>query len=317
MNTWQTLLKADPLPWLLEPNNPPARYGALAHLLERPPNDPELRAARAAIPAYPPVAELLAAQQPKGYWIKPDYYLPRGRGTFWVLSLLADLGLTSENEHVRRGCEHIFTFQREHGAFRRRRRVSGQVPASGDLLEFCTHARIVRFLIQFGYGDDPRIQAGLDWLLATPREDGMWHCRQDGRYGCLRATLDVLRVAVLSQETARHPAIARAAAVVYDLLMTPRSMSRYHVKHPWTTLEYPPFDYSPISALDTLARLGYTAQQPQLAVALEYLLSRQLPDGAWPLDAITYGTPLDVGQPGEPNKWLTLDALRAIKLLHT
>jgi hypothetical protein len=315
MNDWQTLLKADPLPWLLEPDNPPVRYGALTDILDRPASDPGVQTARAAIPTYPPVAELLAAQERDGYWVKRDYYLPRGRGTFWTLSLLAELGLTNENEHVRRGCAYMFTFQREHGAFCRRRRISGRGLVWGDSPEFCTHARIVRFLLQFGYGGDTRTQAGLDWLLANPREDGMWFCRPAGRYGCLRATLDVLRVAVLSQETARHPAIARAAAVVCDLLMAPR-MSRYHVKHPWTTLEYPHFDYSLISALDTLARLGYTTGQPQVAAALEYLLSRQLPDGAWPLDAITYGSPMDVGQPGQPNKWLTLDALRAIKLLH-
>jgi hypothetical protein len=316
MNRWQTLLKADPLPWLLEPDNPPARYGALTHLLNHPASDPKVREARAAIPAYPPVAELLATQHHDGYWIKPDYYLPRGRGTFWTLGLLADLGLTNANEHVQRGCAYMFSFQRENGAFSRRRRVSGKGLVWSDSPEFCTHARIVRFLLQFGYGDDPRTQAGLDWLLAHPRQDGMWFCRPEGRYGCLRATLDVLRAAALDQQAARHPAVARAAAVVCELLLEPR-MSRYHVKNSWTNLEYPHFDYDLVSALDTLARLGYTAQQPKIAAALEYLLSRQLPTGAWPLDVITYGSPLDAGQPGAPHKWLTLDALRAIKLLYS
>jgi hypothetical protein len=45
-------------------------------------------------------------------------------------------------------------------------------------------------------------------------------------------------------------------------------------------------------------------------------LSRQLPDGAWPLDQKRERLLYDFGQPGEPDKWLTLDALKVVKLLH-
>ena len=90
---WSRDLQSDPLPWLLEPENPSVRYWTLRDLLDRPADDPEVQAARAAIPTYPPVAELLAAQNPDGYWIKRDYYLPKHHGTFWTLSVLADLGL--------------------------------------------------------------------------------------------------------------------------------------------------------------------------------------------------------------------------------
>ena len=43
--SWQDQLKADPLPWLLEPDSPGVRYLALRYLLDRPDDDPELRAA--------------------------------------------------------------------------------------------------------------------------------------------------------------------------------------------------------------------------------------------------------------------------------
>jgi hypothetical protein len=320
-NAWQTHLKANPIPWLLEPENPSVRYQTLTDILGRPADDPEVLEARAAIPACSPVVELLAAQKRDGYWVKRDYYLPKNYGTFWVLSVLADLGLTAEDEHIRRGCEFIFTYQRENGAFCRRRRIQGRGIVWDDQPGPCTHARIVRFLIQFGYAGAPRIRpvrpvrAAIDWLLATQRDDGMWLCRRVDRYGCLRATLDVLRVAALDPETAAHPAIARAAAVVCDLLMEPR-MGRYHVSDLWTILEYPYFGYGVISALDTLARLGYTLEQPKIAAAMEYLLSRQSPNGTWPLDQSPRRPPFDVGQPGQPNKWLTLDALRVIKLLY-
>lgn len=312
---WLDVLNGDPIPWLLEPENPSVRYWTLTDLLGRSADAPEVRAAWAAIPTFPPVAGLLAAQKRDGYWIKRDYYLPKNTGTFWVLSMLADLGLTAENQHVRQGCEFMFAHQREHGAFCRRRRVAGRGVMWEAGPDPCTHARILRFLIQFGYGDDSRTRAAIDWLLEAQRDDGMWLCDRSGRHGCLRATLDVLRAAALDPETARQPAIARAAAIVYELLMEPR-MGRYHVGDLWTILEYPHVGYGVISALDALARLGYRLEGPKMATAMEYLLSRQSQAGRWPLDQSARRPPLDVGQPGAPNKWLTLDALRVIKLLH-
>jgi hypothetical protein len=315
MTDWQSVLNDDPIPWLLEPENSSARYWTLLDILDRPADDPEVRAAWAAIPTFPSVAELLAAQKAGGYWVKRDYYLPKHYGTFWLLSVLADVGLAADNEQVQRACEFMFTFQRDHGGFCRRRRIQGQGIVWADQPGPCTHARIVRFLIQFGYGDDPRTRAAVDWLLANQREDGMWHCNPGHRYGCLRATHDYLRAAVLDPEMAAHPATSRAAAVVCDLLMQPR-MSRYHTKDVWTVLVYPYFSYSAISALDTLARLDYTLEHPKIALAMEWLLSRQLPNGTWPLDQSPSRPPFDMGQSGKPNKWLTLDALRAIKSFH-
>jgi hypothetical protein len=310
-------LKVDPTEWLLEPENPPVRYWTLVDILNRPSDDPEVREAQAAIPTYPPVAELLAAQKRDGYWGQRDYYLPRtSLGTFWVLSVLGDLGLTGENEHVRRACDFMFTHQRENGAFCRHRRVTGQGTVGQ---ETCTHARIVRFLIQFGYANDPRVRKAIDWLLPIQREDGMWFCRDTGRRGCLRATIDVLCLAALDPQTAAQPGIALAATAVCELLMEPR-MSRYHVGDAWGTwegLKYPYFGFSVISALNALARLGYTLEEPRVGAAVEYLLSRQLPDGTWPLDESWPRSPIDFGQPDAPNKWLTLDSLRVVKLLYS
>jgi len=302
------------LSWLLEPENPSVRYNTLRDILGRPVDDPEVHAARQAIASSPPVAGLLAAQKRNGYWVKRDYYLPKNYGTFWVLSLLADLGLNAENEHVRRGCEFLFTHQREHGEFCRQRPIRRQGIVWEHQAEPCTQARIVRFLIQFGYVDDPRTRSAVDWLMAAQRDDAMWLCRWARGHGCLRATLDYLRVAILDAEIAAHPATDRAAAVIYSLLMEPR-MARYHVGDLWTILEYPYFGYGVISALDALARLDYTLEQPKMAVAMEYLLRRQLPNGAWPSDRSAPRPPIEIGPLGKPNKWLTLDALRVIKLL--
>jgi hypothetical protein len=313
--SWRQRLTNDPTPWLLEPNNPPVRYGTLRDLLGRPADDADLLAARAAIPAFAPVAALLAAQEPQGYWVRKDHYLPKHTGTFWVLIVLADLGLTREHPQIARAGRFMFGFQRGDGGFYRYRRVSGKGLGWDDRPEPCTHARIVRFLLQFGYGGDPRLHDAIAWLVTRQRPHGAWDCGRPDRPGCLRATLDVLRLAALEPELARHPAMARGAAWVAERLMGSK-MARYHVGLPWTTLQWPYFDYSVISALDALAHLGYTLDHPRVAEATEYLLSRQLPDGAWPVDHVPHDPPFDVGEVRRPNKYLTLDALRVLKLLY-
>ncbi len=70
-----------------------------------------------------------------------------------------------------------------------------------------------------------------------------------------------------------------------------------------------------IKALDTLARFGFRTNQPKIESSAAYLLSRRLPDGSWPLDESPCRSPLNFGAPGEPNPWLTLDALAALKRL--
>ena len=311
---WLDALRADPLPWLLEEGEPSIRYWSLLDLIGRPADDAEVIRAREAIAAHPPIAALLAAQKQAGYWVKQDYYLPKHRGTFWTLTVLADVGLTAEHEQIARACAFMFTFQRDNGAFCRKRRVAGKGIVWVDEPGPCTHARIVRFLIQFGYGPDPRVRRGIDWLLGAQREHGMWDCGRPERPGCLRATFDVLRVAALDAEAAAHPAVARGAERVAELLMEP-GMAKHHVGIPWTVFQYPYFDYGLIPALDALGRLGYSLEHPKVAAATDYLLSRQQPDGTWHLDEVPYQPPLELGQVGQPHKWITLDALRALQVL--
>ncbi len=83
MQVWIERLNADPLPWLLDegPEGEPAvRHLALRQLLGRDEGDPQVTAARKAAMAAHPIATILAAQDPAGWWVKPgNGYLPKYR----------------------------------------------------------------------------------------------------------------------------------------------------------------------------------------------------------------------------------------------
>ncbi len=317
MNNWKKSLRADPTPWLLEPDNPSVRYFALTDLLDHAPNDPEARAARAAIRTCPVVQAICAGQRRDGAWLGPDFYLPKGLGTFWRLTLLGELGLTLAEDAalVRAACEFMFRHQSADGCFRRAQRRAGKLVRERAQVP-CTHARTVRALIQLGYGDDPRAKRAIGWLVRTQRADGAWLCSgPNPRRGCLRATIDYLRAMELYPAMKQNPATQRAASLVASLLLQSK-MGRFHVSEAWDVLEFPYFNYSLIPTLLALLRVGMSPEHPAIALAMRWLLERQRDDGTWILDRARRA-PAEFGRAGEPSKWLTLDALRVIKTAYT
>ena len=58
---WQATLRADPLDWLLEAEDPAVRHLVLQQLLDRPGDDPDVVASLRAAMAADPIASILAA----------------------------------------------------------------------------------------------------------------------------------------------------------------------------------------------------------------------------------------------------------------
>lgn len=71
MADWIDGLNDDPRPWLLDTANPAVRHLALRQLCDRRPDDPDVRTARSAAMAVDPIASMLAAQDPGGWWGAP------------------------------------------------------------------------------------------------------------------------------------------------------------------------------------------------------------------------------------------------------
>src|SRR5690348_15346999 len=108
MTDWRRALKGDPLPWLLEDEIPAVRHLALRHLLDEPADAPAVRRARADAMQTDPIASILAAEQPEGYWVKPGPgYTPKYRGTVWQLIFLDQLGADGADPRVRAACEYV------------------------------------------------------------------------------------------------------------------------------------------------------------------------------------------------------------------
>jgi hypothetical protein len=209
MSDRRAQMRDDPISWLLEEDNPSVRHLALRHLLGRPEDDPEVKAARAAIPRSRVVERIFARQDPGGFWGDPaSPYQPKYKASYWTLMVLGHLGLSREDElcpepvegRVQRAVEHIFRFQQPEGGFAefdeegarreylykaQKARERGKEPPEesafvADLVHqmtlSCLTGNVVAALLRLGYGDDPRLWQAVDWLVSIQNADGGWLC---------------------------------------------------------------------------------------------------------------------------------------------
>jgi len=70
-----------------------------------------------------------------------------------------------------------------------------------------------------------------------------------------------------------------------------------------------------LEAMTVLALAGY-AKHPYVQECLPWLLNKQLTEGKWPLERTPSKMWASFGELGCANKWVTLRALYALKLLH-
>ena len=165
-------LKADPVPWLLEEENPSVRYFTLVDILGVPARGRLAAASRKAIMESGIVPRILAKQKAGGFWEKrEDFYMrTKYKGTVWQLIILAELGADGRDPRVGRACDFVLdaSQDRRSGGFayvggRRGGHNSGVIP--------CLTGNMVWSLLRLGRGGDPRVKRGLEWLTTHARFD--------------------------------------------------------------------------------------------------------------------------------------------------
>jgi hypothetical protein len=314
----------DPLPWLLEPQNPSARYLALTGLLDRPPDDPEVLAARTAIPGWGAARAILDARWPEGYWIAPGVgYSPKYKSTVWQVIILAALG-APRTAAVARACDRVLSDSRlPDGRFSAKKTEQGAIA--------CLGSNLLRALMQLGF-EDPRVGESMEALAETALRDG-FRCRynalQDEFSGwprhmrdglpCAWGTIKALGAFAEVPKAQRSPAVRDAIEAGVALLLGGNLVDGHYptATEPsplWQQFGFPlAYTSDLLEALDVLGRLGVDAG-PQLAPALDIVRSKRDASGRWALEHALDNTWAEFGEIGQPNKWVTLRALRVLKL---
>lgn len=313
---WRAGLRADPLPWLLEEDEPSIRFYALRDLLERPVDDSALLWAGAAIPSSPTGQAILAALPPAGRWGRTGGgYFPAFRGAIWTLIVLAELGAPGAHPAIETACQRMLDHTlNENGDFTPFHLFGRAVPSPVPAL--CLPGNGLFFLLRFGLGDDPRVQRAVRRLAERSLASG-WKCLANHNNPCWWAAIKTLKA--FAELPERTGVVAEATGRAVDLLL---SHPYWDAAHPaardpnWARFGFPLFYQSDLLEMaEALARVEL-ARDPRTKDVVALIAGKQGPDGTWPLERSFNGQmQADIEAPGQPSKWITLRALRVLKAM--
>ncbi|MDH5450439.1 MAG: hypothetical protein OEX77_05990 [Candidatus Bathyarchaeota archaeon] len=344
----QNTLEKNLVRWLLEEESPSVRYFALRDLLGKREDDPELQAAKAAIPTSKVITRIFSKQKSKGYWEEPaNPYHPKYKSSYWQIMTLGQLGMDSRDKRIRNACEYIFQFQLDEGGFssytlerafkeyEQMRKKGKKLPSANEWVRStvfehqysCLTGNMAAALIRIGYVKDPRVWKALDWLVRIQNKDGGWLCpywraHVKDTHGCFYGTICPLEAFSEAPRATLTKKMERAVESGAEFLLMHRLFRADHhnykvIKQSWLKLGFPWFyGYNILRGLDVLSKLGYVDDE-RLDDPVQILLQKRARDGKWILES----TPSDRMQAnietrGKPSKWITLIALRVLKRLH-
>jgi len=333
--SWQAQLKGDSLSWLLEKDDPGVRYLALRDLKELSADDRELRVARKAAHQQGPIAAILAAMDEAGYWARPGPgYNPKYRSTVWSLILLAQLGASvTDDQRLARACAYLLDHNlAEGGQFSTSTAPSGTVD--------CLQGNLCWALLELGYVD-PRLDTAFEWMARTVTGEGIAPVtdkQTDVRYfaykcgpgfacginnslpcawGAIKVMLAFSQVPIRQRSPLMKRAIKQGVELLFSIDPATAAYPTRNGAKPnrsWWRFGFPVFYVTDLlQNVETLAALDY-GRDNRLANALAIIRDKQDDQGRWLLDYdYTDKTWGNYGCKKQPNKWVTLRAVRALK----
>lgn len=319
---------ADPtINWLLEADEPAVRYATLTRLLGRPERSAAVRRERNAIMKEGVVPAILDQQNEDGSWGRPaSFYTGKYRSTVWQVIILAEHFADGQNIQVRKACEFLLAHSQEahSGGFATRegKRTAGGLPSG---VVPCLTGNLIFSLLRLGYGDDPRLERGIDWLTKYLRFDdgdtgppaGFPYAHWEICYGTHSCFMGVVKGL---KALAEIPPDGRSAAVLRTLDAGAEFMLKHHIfkrSHDLSRVSKPAFkrfgfprmyQTDALEILRILLDLGH--QDERMQEALDLVISLRGDDGRWRMrDSFNGKFLVDVERQGAPSRWITLHAL--------
>ena len=329
MSNWQSKINGDPLPWLLEAENPSVRYFALRELLDRGKNDRDVIVAKAAIMQSAPVKRMLVAQKAEGYWVKPGSgYSPKYQSTDWQILFLAEMGVDGRDRRVLQGCEYLLEHApADNGGF------SAYANARPSGAIHCLNGNLIWALVTLGRKDDERVRAAVDWLAGSITGDDFdafnsivpgpgFKCGANMKQPCAWGAVKALRALAVVPKEWKTPRVKKATEMAAAFLFScDLAKADYpftaRVSGEWFKFGFPlSYTSDVLEALLALTEAGYGGD-PRLKNAVALVLSKQDAQARWAMKHSLNGKMwADIEEKGKPSKWVTLRALRVLKAIY-
>jgi hypothetical protein len=324
---WRALLKIDPVSVLLDAGNAAVSYFVHRDLLGE------------AVPPLHIVWELplprkiLGKQQADGSWQYPgkkkDVYPPFHYNfveTFRQFRILIErYEFNRQHEAINKAATYLFSCQSAEGDFR------GMI--GNQYATYYTGA-ILSLLIRAGYEADPRVEKGMQWLLSMRQNDGGWTVpiitRRFSREMVYKLTSRNMEPVLpdrsqpfshnwtnmVLQAFADHPEYrhTREVRIAGELLKSrffkPDVYSSYRSAGYWVTFRF--WWPNLLTALTALEKIGFSARDPDIQMALNWFIEHQASDGLW--DMVNTGKrEVKSSRNPEERLWLSLAVCRVLQ----
>lgn len=323
------------LDWLLESSDIGVKYLAMRDLVETDAN--ELQMAKKRAHKKGPIARVLTKMAKEGYWEQPGAgYYPKYTGTVWSVILLAQLGASIEvDSRIATASSYLLEHTLTQGG---QFTVNGLPSGTAD----CLQGNLCTALLELGL-EDPRLDRAFEWMARSVTGEGispatdkkalmryyagkcgpMFACGSNNKLPCAWGAVKVMLAFSKLPRRRRTDLINSAITTGVDFLL---SKDPAQADYPcgysnkpsgnWWKFGFPVFYVTDLlQNVDALVRLGY-GHDPRLVNALSIIRDKQDVQGRWVMEYDYSGkTWIDFGPKKQPDKWVTLRAMRTLKAL--
>ncbi len=318
--------------WLLEPEDPGVRYLALRDLVKA--NSHELETDRQQAYLRGQISVILDKMNQEGYWVQPGSgYYPKYTGTVWSVILLAQLGTSIHvDKRVATACSYIIDHTLARGG---QFSVSNSASGTAD----CLQGNLCDALLDLGC-EDTRLNKAFEWMARSVTGEGIapftdktaavryyagkcgpnFACGSNNKLPCAWGAVKVMKAFNRLPKSNRTRLINDAIAMgVKFLFSTDPAKAHYPCGYStrpsgnWWKFGFPVFYVADILEIaEALVGLGY-GKDPRLANTFKLIREKQDRQGRWLLEYDYTGkTWTDFGIKKQPNKWVTLRALKVL-----
>jgi hypothetical protein len=281
-----------------------------------------------------PIAPILEAQDPDGFWVKPGAgYGPKYTGTVWSLVFLDQMGADPRDRRVQRACDYVLEHaQTDSGGFGWESRAERRPPPS--TVAHCLNGNLLRALIGFDRVDDPRVRRSVDWQARSITGEGDvvfyrsatsgpgFECAANEHLPCGWGAIKALGALARIPPRRRGPYVRRAVEAGVGFLFSrdpaaadyPMGWGNTRPNTSWFKLGFPSgYVADVLQNLEVLCELGH-GRDRRVGRAIDLVLSKQDAQGRWRNEyAYNRKTWSDVERQGSTSKWVTLRACTVLK----
>lgn len=297
---WLDVVAQDPVPWLLDPENPSVRILTLRHIFENP--EAALEAEKTRMLAWKPIQSLRYHWNAVNFWGRAyDPYYGGAMGNFGTLYMLTQWGAPKFPE-VESTCENLLTRGRSSDG----RFSPGESPAAPWL---CYTGIALQVMSHFGLGNDLRVRSAQAALLqAILLRPELLACPIAGggcRAGLVKALGALVGVPVSERSSDEDEAIT---VLCERLLNAPYDFEGRDAE--WLALGLPRYyDADILELCHLIAQTPYRTHH-RFRDLLGRLIDLQTPMGRWRKRRATPS--FSDERLSHPSRWLTFEAIHTL-----